>query len=83
MKGENIMEEDIRAFFEGLEDLAKAADILGDIAPATNSLDTAAFLSLVCMLIEEHCKANELDIFETVNSISSAVKSVNEVFGAY
>lgn len=71
------------AFLDGLGDLMKAADILGDIAPTTNSLSTHAFLSLVCMLLEEHCKANDLAIFDAVDKISSAVKMVNDACGAY
>ena len=69
--------------FGAFGDLQKAAEILDNIAPITNKLSTASFLSLVSMLLEEHCKANELDILETVDKVQTAVKGVNAMFGAY
>lgn len=48
-----------------------------------NELDMVEFLSIWCMIAEEYCKANNLDVRELANTALDAIIGVNELFGNY
>ena len=48
-----------------------------------NELDRVEFLSIWCMIAEEYCKANNLDVRELANTALDAIIDVNELFGNY
>lgn len=46
-------------------------------------MDTPEFMCFVCMLLEEFCKAKEVDIVEVTNKIAETVRQVNDECGRY
>ena len=56
---------------------------LEDISTHTNDLPIDVFFSLYCMLAEEYCRSNDLNILEFITNTYEAVVSVNEELGKY
>lgn len=46
-------------------------------------MDTPEFMCFVCMLLEEFCKAREVDVVEVTNNIAESVRQVNDEHGRY
>lgn len=72
--------ENIKVDFENL---SKVLDIINDIMEKTKGFSSLAFESMWCMVLEEYCKARELDILEVVNSLHNGVIEVNKELGKY
>lgn len=66
-----------------MEDLLKAYSLLGDISAETNQLDYPAFGGLWCMVIEEYCRVNHLDVTEVSMEMCTMISEVNENLGIY
>ena len=66
-----------------MDDLMKAYDLLQEISITTNQLDYHAFGGFWCMLAEEYCRFNGLDVTEVSNEMCAMISQVNEDLGAY
>ena len=66
-----------------MEDVMKTIELLEKLKPITNEFDLPQIGSLICMLMEEWCKANNENIVEFVNNISDIVGEVQEACGKY
>ena len=66
-----------------MEDLLTAYSLLGDISAETNQLDYPAFGGLWCMVIEEYCRVNQLDVTEVSNEMCNMISEVNHDLGTY
>lgn len=64
-------------------ELMTVYQLLGKIAPITNTLTRSAIGSLLCMLMAEWCKANDENIIEFVNDLREVVGEVQEEHGKY
>lgn len=45
--------------------------------------DDAIFMTCICMMLEEYCKANKLDVVEMAGMIAGSVLDVNAFHGKY
>ena len=63
--------------------MLQAYELLNDIKGKTNALDEVCFGTIICMLMEEWCKANDSDVVEFSNEIAGLIKEVNEEEGRY
>lgn len=66
-----------------MEEIMTVYQLLGEIAPITNTLTRPAIGSLIGMLMEEWCKANHEDVTEFVNDLQEVVDEVQEECGKY
>lgn len=66
-----------------MEEIMTVYQLLGEIAPITNTLTRPAIGSLIGMLMEEWCKANHEDVTEFVNDMQEVVDEVQEECGKY
>ena len=66
-----------------MEEIMTVYQLLGEIAPITNTLTRPAMGSLIGMLMEEWCKANHEDVTEFVNDMQEVVGQVQEECGKY
>lgn len=66
-----------------MEEIMTVYQLLGEIAPITNTLTRPAIGSLIGMLMEEYCKANHEDVTEFVNDLQEVVDEVQEECGKY
>ncbi len=66
-----------------MDDLMKAYDLLQNISAETNQLDYPAFGGFWCMLCEEYCRANQLDILEVSRTMCAMINEVNKDLGTY
>ena len=66
-----------------MEDLMRAYDILQDISDTIDNLEYTAFGALWCMIAEEYCRANQLDILEVSRTMCAMINEVNRDLGAY
>lgn len=57
--------------------------LLQSINLHTLNMDYIEFGSLVCMLAEDYCKANSLNVIEFMKEMNSMVTQVNEELGEY
>ena len=48
-----------------------------------NKLDKASFQALICMIMEEWCKANDDDVVKFSEFITEAVRQINAELGKY
>lgn len=63
--------------------MLQAYELLNDIKEKTNALDGVCFGAIICMLMEEWCKANDSDVVEFSNKNAGLIKEVNEEEGRY
>ena len=66
-----------------MDDFIRALAILQDITGETNKLDYPAFGGLWCMMLEEYCKSNKLDIIEASKDMMVIINQVQEEHGRY
>ena len=66
-----------------MEEIMTVYQLLGEIAPITNTLTRPAIGSLIGILMEEWCKANHEDVTEFVNDLQEVVDEVQEECGKY
>lgn len=66
-----------------MEEIMTIYPLLGEIAPITNTLTRSAIGSLIGMLMEEWCKANDENIIEFVNDLQKVVGEVQKECGKY
>ena len=66
-----------------MEEIMTVYQLLGEIAPITNTLARPAIGSLIGMLMEEWCKANDEDITKFANNMLEVVGQVQEECGKY
>lgn len=66
-----------------MEEIMTVYRLLGKIAPITNTLTRPAIGSLIGMLTEEWCKANDENIIEFVNDLQEVVDEVQEECSKY
>ena len=66
-----------------MEDLMVAYDLLQNISAEINQLDYPAFGGLWCMLAEEYCRFNGLDVTEVSNEMCAMINEVNKDLGTY
>ena len=61
----------------------KVYDFLESVKEKTNEMQWNEFTTLICMLMEEWCKANNDDVVEMSSTIARIVSEVNEEEGKY
>lgn len=66
-----------------MKEIMTVYQLLGEIAPITNTLTMPGIGSLIGMLMEEWCKANDENIIELVNDLREVVSEVQEECGKY
>lgn len=66
-----------------MEEAMKHMDFLGESMKYLNTLDSAKFLSMMCVMMEEYCLNNDQDAVEMAQYMARAVKEVNEIAGRY
>lgn len=65
------------------EEMEKVLAFINDHKDFYVALDKIMFEPLICMLMEEYCKENKLDIVAETRDILTAVEQVNAELGAY
>ncbi len=58
-------------------------NLLANLTPVTNKLDSVEFGSFYCMLLEEWCKYNDQDIVLFIQTFAEMIKDVNRRDGKY
>lgn len=66
-----------------MEEIMTVYPLLREIAPITNTLTMPGIGSLIGMLMEEWCKANDENIIEFVNDLREVVSEVQEECSKY
>lgn len=66
-----------------MKEIMTVYPLLREIAPITNTLTMPGIGSLIGMLMEEWCKANDENIIEFVNDLQEVVGQVQDEFGKY
>lgn len=66
-----------------MEEIKTVYQLLKKIMPITNQFDMPQMGSLLCMLMEEWCRANDENIVEFVNELQEVVGQVEEACGKY
>lgn len=64
-------------------EIAEAGRILNNTIDDANKMGVVGFESMVCMLLEEYCKFNDLDVVVMAEEIATTVKNVNAEIGRY
>ena len=65
------------------EQITKMHNALHECMKAMDGFNGSEFMSIVCMMMEEVCEANGLDVVEMAEEIASAVREINDKFGKY
>lgn len=63
--------------------MLRAYELFNDIKDKTNELDKVSFGTIICMLMEEWCKANDSNVVEISKELAGLIKEVNEEEGRY
>lgn len=66
-----------------MKEITTVCQLLGEIVPITNTLTMPGIGSLIGMLMEEWCKANDENIIEFVNDLREVVSEVQEECSKY
>lgn len=66
-----------------MEEIITVYRLLREMVPIINTLTRPAIGSLIGMLMEEWCKANDENIIEFVNHLQEVVGEVQEECGKY
>lgn len=66
-----------------MEEAMKHMDFLEESMKYLNALDSAKFLSMMCVMMEEYCLNNDQDVVEIAQYMARAVKEINEIAGRY
>ena len=66
-----------------MDEFLRVMDMLKEVSDTTNQLDYALFGGFWCMLLEEYCKANSLDIREASKDMVIIINQVQEEYGRY
>ena len=66
-----------------MDDLMVAYDLLQDITATIKNMEYTAFGALWCMMAEEYCRANGLDVTEVSRTMCRMIAEVNDDLGAY
>lgn len=66
-----------------MNELFKAMDFINDHRDFYIALNQCVFEPMICMLMEEYCKANHLDMVAEMRNLLTAAEQVNEELGAY
>lgn len=66
-----------------MEEAMKHMDFLRESMKYLNTLDSAKFLSMMCVMMEEYCLNNDQDVVEMAQYMARTVKEVNEIAGRY
>ena len=73
-------EIDLTSFWKDMDD---AADLLIDTMGRSNAMDRISFGTFCCMIMEEFCRANSLDVIVFAQWIADNVRIMNERNGRY
>lgn len=65
------------------EQVMKMSNALHECLKVMDGFSGSEFMSIVCMMMEEVCEANGLDVVEMAEDIASAVRDVNNKLGKY
>ena len=57
--------------------------VLTMLTPITNTWNSELFGSFYCMILEEWCRSNGVDIVSYIQNLAYTVKEVNEKNGIY
>jgi len=49
----------------------------------TRKMDIVAFETFLCMIAEEYCRANDIDVKELIDEVESSIYAINDEFGKY
>lgn len=66
-----------------LEELIQVRDFIYAIKDDMAKMSQASFETCICMLLEEYCRENDLDIVSEINSLKDVICMVNEELGKY
>ena len=66
-----------------MDDLMVAYDLLQEVSEKIDSMEYTAFGALWCMMAEEYCRANGLDVTEVSRTMCNMIAEVNQDLGAY
>ena len=66
-----------------MEEIKTVYELLEKMIPITNQFDMPQIGSLLCMLMEEWCGANDENIIEFVNDLPEVVGQVQDELGKY
>ena len=66
-----------------MDDLMKAYDLLQSVSGTINNMEYTAFGALWCMICEEYCRANQLDVLEVSRTMCAMINEVNKDLGTY
>ena len=60
-------------------------DMVNDVVVKAmdKKMDAPEFMCFICMLLEEFCKAREVDIVEVAKDIAELIRQVNDECGRY
>ena len=65
------------------EKMMEVYNILMLLTPVTNKMDSVAFGSFYCTLLEEWCLANDQDVISYIQLFAEQIKALNEEWGSY
>ena len=66
-----------------MEELMRVMDLLMMVSEETNQLDYGLFGGFWCMVLEEYCRSNQMDIKEVSRNIIGTIDQVQEELGEY
>ena len=66
-----------------MDDLMRAYELLQNISETIDNMEYTAFGALWCMIAEEYCRANQLDVLEVSKTMCNMISQVNKDLGAY
>ncbi len=66
-----------------LEELIYVKDFIYAIKDDMAKMSQASFETCICMLLEEYCKENDLDIVSEIDSLRDVIHMVNKELEKY
>ena len=66
-----------------MDDIMRSMSILEQLIPMTNQMTLPGVGSLICMIAEEWCKAQQEDVTVLMHNLSDMVDEVNATEGRY
>ena len=66
-----------------LEELIHVRNFIYTIKDDIVKMSQASFETCICMLLEEYCRENDLDIVSEIDSLKDVIHMVNEELGKY
>ena len=68
---------------EMMNTILHVSELITAIVDQTQELESHMFMAMICMLIEERCKRDDLDVVQVAEDLFAAINDVNADYGKY